>query len=163
MCGRVARCIASAPRGSGAASTRSGNERSPPNTLRIHAVCELGFRAKAAKHARTSSACEMQLKLVAVPGLQFSLITSSTRCAINMICIFYKYGIGRVGRFLPVCRLRFVFSVCRLVSRRCHIISTFHQLAPAPLRTVLALLTHTAPQIVIRTLIEQVHSHARSR
>ena len=43
----------------------------------------------------------------------------------------------------------FVFSVCRLVSRRCHIISTLHQLSPAPLRTVRALLTHTAPQTVI--------------
>ncbi len=57
-------------------------------------------------------------------------------------------------------RLRFVFSVCRLVSRRCHDISTFHRLAPAPLRTVRALLTHTAPQIVIRTPIKQVYPHA---
>gem|GEM_PF-5942452 len=56
---------------------------------------------------------------------------------------------------LPVCRLSFVFSVCRLVSRRCHIISTFHQLAPAPRRTVLAQLTHTAPQTIIRALIER--------
>ena len=28
----------------------------------------------------------------------------------------------------------FVFPVCRLVSRRCHIISTIHQLSPAPLQ-----------------------------
>jgi hypothetical protein len=47
-------------------------------------------------------------------------------------------------------RLSFVFSVCRLVSRRCHIISAFHRLAPAPLRTVLALLTHTAPRTGFR-------------
>ena len=47
-------------------------------------------------------------------------------------------------------RLSFVFSVCRLVSRRCHIISAFHQFLPAPRRTVRAQLTHTAPQTVIR-------------
>src|SRR3990172_5650849 len=44
---------------------------------------------------------------------------------------------------VDVCVLRFC-----LVSRRCHIISTIHQLALAPLRTVLALFTHTAPHIV---------------
>ena len=38
--------------------------------------------------------------------------------------------------------------------RRCHIISTFHQLVPAPRRTVRAQLTHTAPQTIIRALIE---------
>jgi len=59
-----------------------------------------------------------------------------------------KINISRVDQFLPmlqvdVCVLRF-----RLVSRRCHIISTIHQLALTPLRTVLALFTHTAPHIV---------------
>src|SRR3989304_7012084 len=44
---------------------------------------------------------------------------------------------------VDICVLSF-----RLVSRRCHIISTIHQLALAPLRTVLALFTHTAPHIV---------------
>ena len=53
---------------------------------------------------------------------------------------------------LPVRRLSFVLSVCRLVSRRCHIISTFHQLVPAPRRTVRAQLTHMAPQTIIRGL-----------
>ena len=41
----------------------------------------------------------------------------------------------------------FVFSVCRLVSRRCHNISTIPRLSAAPHRTVLALLTHTAPHM----------------
>ena len=40
-----------------------------------------------------------------------------------------------------------MFSVCRLVSRRCYYISTIRQLSAAPLRTVLALLTHTAPHM----------------
>ena len=51
----------------------------------------------------------------------------------------------RVDQFLPCYRLRFVFSVIHLVSRWCHNISTIHPLSLAPLRTVLALLTHTAP------------------
>ena len=42
--------------------------------------------------------------------------------------------------------MRFVFSVCRLVSRRCHNISTIHQLAPAPHRTGLAVFPHPALQ-----------------
>jgi len=41
---------------------------------------------------------------------------------------------SRVDRFLPIYRLMFVFSVCRLVSRRCHSISTMYPLAPAPHR-----------------------------
>ena len=40
----------------------------------------------------------------------------------------------------------FVFSVYRLVSRRCHIISTMYPLAPAPHRTGLADLPHPALQ-----------------
>jgi len=42
--------------------------------------------------------------------------------------------------------LRFVFSVFRLVSRRCHHISTIHQLAPAPHRSVRAVFPHPALQ-----------------
>ncbi len=42
--------------------------------------------------------------------------------------------------------MRFVFSVCRLVSRRCHHISTIHQLAPAPHRTGRAVFPHPALQ-----------------
>ena len=62
------------------------------------------------------------------------------------------FRIRLVGRLLPVRRLSFVFSVGRLVFRRCHIISTFHRLLPAPRRTVRAQLTHTAPQTIIRGL-----------
>jgi len=40
----------------------------------------------------------------------------------------------------------FVFSVYRLVSRRCHIISTMYPLAPAPHRTGLADFPHPALQ-----------------
>ena len=38
----------------------------------------------------------------------------------------------RVGWGLPMLRPMFVFSVCRLVSRRCHDISAIHQLRPSP-------------------------------
>ena len=37
--------------------------------------------------------------------------------------------LSRVDRFLPIFRLMFVFSVYRLVSRRCHNISTMYPLA----------------------------------
>ena len=57
----------------------------------------------------------------------------------------------RVGGELPSYRSRFVFSVCRLVSRRCHDISTILGCHPAPHRTVLALFMHTAPHIVLRS------------
>ena len=40
----------------------------------------------------------------------------------------------------------FVFSVCRLVSRRCHTISTLYPLAPAPHRTGRADFPHPALQ-----------------
>ena len=40
----------------------------------------------------------------------------------------------------------FVFSVCRLVSRRCHMISTLYPLAPAPHRTGRAVFPHPALQ-----------------
>ena len=43
----------------------------------------------------------------------------------------------------------FVFSVCRLVSRRRHYISTIPRLSAAPHRTVLALLMHTAPHMFL--------------
>mgnify|MGYP000049663395 CR=1 FL=1 len=41
----------------------------------------------------------------------------------------------------------FVFSVCRLVSRRCHNISTMYPLAPAPHRTGRGALHHPAPSL----------------
>ena len=44
----------------------------------------------------------------------------------------YWIFLSRTVRFLPIYRLRFDFSVCRLVSRRCHKISTMHPLAPDP-------------------------------
>ena len=43
----------------------------------------------------------------------------------------------------------FVFSVCRLVSRRRHYISTIPRLSAAPHRTVLALLMRTAPHMFL--------------
>ena len=51
----------------------------------------------------------------------------------------------RVDRVLPVVRLKFVFSVCRLVSRRCHTISTLRRSFPVPRRTGLGALHHPAP------------------
>ena len=49
-------------------------------------------------------------------------------------------------------RSRFVFSVRRLVSRRCHSISTISRLSLTPLRTVLAQFTHTAPHMFIHQI-----------
>lgn len=54
----------------------------------------------------------------------------------------------RVDRFLQMLQVEIRVLCFRLVSRRCHSISTIHPLAPAPHRTVLAQLTHTAPQNV---------------
>ena len=45
-----------------------------------------------------------------------------------------------------------MFSVSRLVSRRCHNISTILQLSPAPLRTALAQFTHAAPRKIIHQI-----------
>ena len=55
--------------------------------------------------------------------------------------------VSRVDQLLPmlqvdVCVLRFC-----LVSRQCHMISTIYQLSLTPLKTVLALFTHTAPHM----------------
>jgi hypothetical protein len=58
----------------------------------------------------------------------------------------------RVGGGLPRGRTGFVFSVCRLISRRCHIIPSVAGCPSAPPRTVLALFTHTAPHSAIHTL-----------
>ena len=54
----------------------------------------------------------------------------------------------RVDQLLPMLQVKVCVLCFRLVSRRCHIISTIHQLSLTPLRTVLALFTHTAPHIV---------------
>jgi hypothetical protein len=67
--------------------------------------------------------------------------------AIQRIC--------RVGGGLPSLGTGFVFSVCRLISRRCHIIPSILSCPSAPLRTVLALLTHTAPHSVFHMLSQQ--------
>ncbi len=49
---------------------------------------------------------------------------------------------GRVDRFLRTLQVEVCLLCFRLVSRRCHKISTIHPLAPAPHRTVRALFTH---------------------
>ena len=51
----------------------------------------------------------------------------------------------RVDQILPVVRLKFVLSVCRLVSKRCHTISTLHRSSPVPGRTGLGALHYSAP------------------
>ena len=54
--------------------------------------------------------------------------------------------LSRVDRFLPMLQVEVCFLCFRLVSRRCHIISTIHLLAPAPHRTGLADFPHPALQ-----------------
>jgi len=54
---------------------------------------------------------------------------------------------GRVGRSLLLVQAEVCVRRFRLVSRRCHSISTIQQLCPAPHGTVLALLRHTALQL----------------
>jgi len=71
-------------------------------------------------------------------------ITRKQNTPLNVNTIMRR--LSRVDRFLPIFRLMFVFSVCRLISRRCHIISTIHPLAPAPHRTGLADFPHPALQ-----------------
>ena len=60
--------------------------------------------------------------------------------------------IGRVDGFLPKPQVEVCVLCFHLVSRWCHKISTVLQLSPAPLRTVLAQLTHTAPRKAIHRL-----------
>ncbi len=53
----------------------------------------------------------------------------------------------RVGGGLPSSRTRFVFSVCRLVSRRCHAISSILGCPARPSQNRAALFTRTASHI----------------
>jgi len=60
----------------------------------------------------------------------------------------------RVGRVLRVVQVDVCLLCCRLVSRRCHTISTIQPLLPAPRRTGLGVLHHPAPSLSPSTKVE---------
>jgi len=74
------------------------------------------------------------MKLELGSGLRFAILSTdqSDRNEAVTNHLIENRKIGWVGRLLPARRLSFAFSVGRLVSRRCHIISTFHQLVSCP-------------------------------
>ncbi len=86
------------------------------------------------------------------------------RCTPFGIPPSFKYlKCRRVDGFLPKLKVDVCILRCRLVSRRCHNISTILQLSPAPLRTVLALFTHTAPHVVVHEILEHADLDAWTR
>jgi hypothetical protein len=79
-------------------------------------------------------------------GRQISTVYSAGFFWVLKLVMYFSPSLSRVDRFLLMLQVEVCFLCFRLVSRRCHNISTIHQLAPAPHRTGRAVFPHPALQ-----------------